>query len=48
MEGYDEVECRYCHRGGFIWDQRKEGWRLVTPTGRVHKCKTYQATRGTL
>jgi hypothetical protein len=41
-EQEQEAECRYCHRRGFEWHQFEGKWRLVTPSGKIHKCKKYQ------
>ncbi len=35
------VVCRYCGRV-FEWEKIDGKWRLVTPSGRVHKCGKYQ------
>jgi hypothetical protein len=40
-----EVECQYCHRIGFEWQQIEGKWRLVTPSGKIHKCKQYRGDR---
>lgn len=38
--------CRYCGVDNLTWYQLPDGrWRLLTPSGRVHCCKPYQATR---
>ena len=36
------VTCRYCKRDRFHWLETEDGWRLVTATGKVHRCKDYK------
>lgn len=40
-----DIVCKFCNRGGFFWAITEHGWRLMTPTGRVHKCKAYWKAR---
>ena len=35
------VECRYCHRRAFFWENTDKGWRLTTIAGRIHSCSAY-------
>lgn len=35
------AQCRYCLRTGFTWANTDKGWRLVTPTGLLHKCQAF-------
>jgi len=37
-----DVTCRYCRKGGFSWGLTDKGWRLLTPTGIVHNCKSFK------
>jgi hypothetical protein len=37
------VNCQYCKRGPFYWDQDHLGyWRLYTENGKLHSCKPYK------
>jgi len=36
------ARCMFCGNW-FEWRQRPEGWRLTTPTGRVHHCRARNA-----
>ena len=36
------VRCRYCNRDGFYWRETEAGWRLTTPTGKIHICSAYK------
>ncbi len=39
------VNCKFCHRGPFFWDQvgtaSKPKWRLSTADGNIHQCKAH-------
>lgn len=42
--GEDEtVECKFCGKGGFEWEETDEGYVLVDHRGLVHRCQTKQA-----
>ena len=42
----DAAFCRYCGATELTWDQLPSGqWRLLNPSGRVHNCKPFRATR---
>ena len=42
-EDYPEIQCRYCKRNGFYWEQQSTGkWRLVTKHGKVHVCRAHK------
>ena len=36
------VRCRYCNREEFYWRETEDGWRLTTPTGKIHICSAYK------
>jgi hypothetical protein len=42
---YEGVKCRYCGNRGFIWVETENGWRLMTPTGKLHRCKAYKKAK---
>jgi len=40
--GYDyneEVECKFCGKGGLSWEEGCGGWVLLDRKGEIHKCK---------
>lgn len=41
-EEEEPIRCRYCGRAGYEWMKTERGWRLITTTGKVHKCKAYR------
>ena len=36
------VQCKYCKRDGFYWEETDAGWRLFTETGKLHVCGKYR------
>jgi hypothetical protein len=42
-EGPSSFTCKYCKSSPFWWQEDDAGkWRLVTLTGRTHRCKQYE------
>ena len=42
----EDATCRYCGANNLTWNQLPDGrWRLLNPSGRIHFCKPYRATR---
>lgn len=40
-----EVQCAYCNRKGLHWQETERGWRLATPSGKLHTCSAYLTTK---
>ena len=47
--GYDgdneEVECKFCGKGGLSWEEDCGGWVLIDHKGGIHKCSPARLAR---